>query len=67
MARVTIKKVEQLVKERFNPPADLSVFKEEDGRIYAVSRAGGINCGVDTDDPEWERTVVNHIKWQLGI
>lgn len=70
MAKATLRSVGDFVRETYDPPNDLSVYKGDDGRIYAVSKAAGISAGVTPEGAgrcSWQENLKKHIDWQLGL
>lgn len=62
----------KLLEENFNEYLYINNItiktNPNDSRYYIIKNMSqGVNCGVRKDESYWKETIVNHIKWQLGL
>lgn len=70
--KLTKNNVSQVLSEKIDLDLRDVDISRENGRIgtYELtisSKSKGINCLINSGDDKWEETLVNHIRWQLGI
>lgn len=65
LTKANIKKV---IEDNFSDHVDLDFvgIKKGNGSFHVLSKPQGLNAIVD-DLPNWESSLISHIKWQLYI
>lgn len=68
--KLTKGNIKKVIAENFSDYLvvnQIRIIKEDDKYLIARDMRQGVNAGVRLNDPNWEETLISHIKWQLGI
>lgn len=66
----TTQNLRRVIAKNFSDYIDMDddvITKTEGDIIYISSKHQGLNAAANLDDPDWEETIIRHVKWQLGL